>query len=346
VHASTHPGPTMASLPPIVTFAAPSGTGKTTLLEGVVRALVARGLRIGVVKHDAHRLKLDTPGKDSWRLRQAGAYRVVVASHDQIGVFAHSEGDSSLVGLVGAQLADMDLVLTEGFRRSTLPSLRVHRAAARVDEAWIGPEQVIAWVSDTPLERDVPVLPLEDPEAVASFIATTFLTPNSAATRCTLVVPLARDQDAAALAPLLTDPVWEGRVLAITSPHGPRPKVPWVVDLRPGDGVLGALLTGLAAANTPDILFVGPRHASAPMPLLQGLIKASAQERSALTVPFTARGPEPLCAVYGHGCLPAIHDALLSGERRMTGWWGPLRVRRVQPETWGPWDPQGLAFPA
>lgn len=70
----------MSRLAPIIAFAAPSGTGKTTLLEGVIRALVARGNRVAVLKSDAHRVVLDKPGKDSWRFSEAGAASVAVLS--------------------------------------------------------------------------------------------------------------------------------------------------------------------------------------------------------------------------------------------------------------------------
>ena len=55
----------MSMLPPILSFVAPSGTGKTTLLENVIKDLAARGLRVAVLKHDAHRLELDKHGKDT-----------------------------------------------------------------------------------------------------------------------------------------------------------------------------------------------------------------------------------------------------------------------------------------
>ena len=111
----------------MVTVAAPSGTGKTTLLEGVIAALVGRGYRVAVLKHDAHRLKLDTPGKDSWRFRQAGAWRVVVAGRAQLGLFSAVDGPVSLAGLADTLLDGADIVLTEGFRQAGLPTILVRR---------------------------------------------------------------------------------------------------------------------------------------------------------------------------------------------------------------------------
>ena len=47
---------------PVLGFAAYSGTGKTTLIEKLVVSLKAHGLRIAVVKHDAHRIDIDKEG--------------------------------------------------------------------------------------------------------------------------------------------------------------------------------------------------------------------------------------------------------------------------------------------
>ena len=82
----------MSMLPPILSFVAPSGTGKTTLLENVIKDLAARGLRVAVLKHDAHRLELDKQGKDTWRFRQAGAWRTVIAGEAQMAAFSAVDG--------------------------------------------------------------------------------------------------------------------------------------------------------------------------------------------------------------------------------------------------------------
>ena len=90
---------------------------------------------MAVVKHDAHRLVLDQPGKDSYRYRQAGAWRSVVASSKELGIFGSLEGAPSLGELAQQYLNSADIVLTEGFRSSTVPAIRVHRAAAE-DPSW------------------------------------------------------------------------------------------------------------------------------------------------------------------------------------------------------------------
>ena len=58
---------------PVLGFAAFSGTGKTTLLKQLIPQLAERGIRLGVIKHAHHNFDIDKPGKDSYRLRKAGA---------------------------------------------------------------------------------------------------------------------------------------------------------------------------------------------------------------------------------------------------------------------------------
>jgi len=324
----------------MITFAAPSGTGKTTLLEAVIAALVGRGHRLGALKHDAHKLKLDTPGKDSWRFRQAGAWRVLVASNTQMGIFSAVDGDTSLAGLVDRYLSDVDLVLTEGFRKARLPTLRVRRAAHRADDAWHEPANVVAEVTDAPRPgAALPQLPLNDPEAVADFIEQQWLSAHTPPESVTAILPLAQPAQGVRLSAARA--LLGERILAVTAPGvSAPPGVAAVTDIRPGLGPLGALLTGLAAADTPAVLFWGHRHRAAPPALLRGMLASA--PRHADVVPLVNAGRrEPLMALYSYRCLNAIKTALLSGEARMDGWWGQVRVHPVPEEAWRRWDPSG-----
>ncbi len=317
-------------LPPMIAFVAPSGTGKTTLVEGVLRVLAARGRRVGVIKHDAHRLELDRPGKDTWRFRQAGAWRAVIAGEEQLAMFSAVDGEVSLAGLVDAHLAGVDLVLAEGFRRSGLPAIRVHRTDARVDPNWQSPMRLIAWASDGQPQTTLPVLDLNDPTAVADFLEETLLRPEAALRRATLVLPAADPEvarQAAAAAARLSDGVG-GRTLLVLAPHVPAPPgVRAVHDLRPDLGPLGGLLTALAAADTPEVAYIGARHHGMSVEELRSLLTAGPVHADVVSRVFDGLA-DPLCAVYGHRCLTAIQGALLSGEPRMDGWWGQVRVHR------------------
>ena len=93
------------------------GSGKTTLIEKLIPALVARGLRVSTIKHTHHhRIELDVPGKDSHRHRVAGASEVIVASDTGWARLAARSSPATLTDLLG-QLHPVDVVLVEGFKQ-------------------------------------------------------------------------------------------------------------------------------------------------------------------------------------------------------------------------------------
>ena len=151
-----------------------SGAGKTTLLERLIPALKGKGLRVGVVKHDAHRFDIDHPGKDSHRLTVAGADTMMITSSEKLAMVKRHAGSPPIEELLERYFSDMDLVLVEGFRGSSLPKIEVHRKDFRRALICRGErnDPVLAAVaSDEPLDVDVPVLDLNDPGAIAEFIA-------------------------------------------------------------------------------------------------------------------------------------------------------------------------------
>ena len=88
---------------PYVSFSAKSGTGKTTYLEKLVACLKERGLRIALIKHDAHGFELDQPGKDSYRLREAGVDTMILSGPDQtVQISRHTAGEPSLKQLLSS----------------------------------------------------------------------------------------------------------------------------------------------------------------------------------------------------------------------------------------------------
>ncbi|NCQ34748.1 molybdopterin-guanine dinucleotide biosynthesis protein B [bacterium] len=106
---------------PVVGVCGFSGSGKTTLVEALVPRLARRGLAVAVVKHDAHGLTMDNPGKDSDRFFQAGA-TVVVHDPGQVVRRTHrAPGNEVLLAAVPDLLRDHDIVLVEGHKHTPLP---------------------------------------------------------------------------------------------------------------------------------------------------------------------------------------------------------------------------------
>lgn len=155
----------------MVSIVAKSDTGKTTLLEGVIPLLREKGVRVGVLKHHSHTSSFDVPGKDTYRLAGAGAVVVVGASAVQVAVFRQEDGSGDLDAVIRRHMADVDLVLIEGYRRGTYPKVEVHRRA-RSAEILCSVDELLALVTDTshPDLARVPQIPLDDYTTVAELL--------------------------------------------------------------------------------------------------------------------------------------------------------------------------------
>jgi len=156
-----------------LSFVAKSGTGKTTLLEKVIPHLKVRGYRVGVMKHDAHRFDIDHPGKDSHRLTVAGADTMLITSAEKLALVKKHSAPPTVEQILDAYFGEMDIVLTEGFKKSSLPKIELHRkerSPTLLCRGEVYDPTLIAVASDEPLELDVEVLDLNDAEAVADFI--------------------------------------------------------------------------------------------------------------------------------------------------------------------------------
>lgn len=152
-------------------FAASSGVGKTTLMERLIPLLVARGMRVSVIKHAHHGFDIDQPGKDSYRHRAAGATEVLVSSGVRWALM-HELRDAtepSLTDLM-ARLSPCDIVLIEGFKREPVPRIEVHREAAGVPLLYPHDPHIVAIASDVPLQAPLPVFALDDPGGLAEFM--------------------------------------------------------------------------------------------------------------------------------------------------------------------------------
>ena len=153
-------------------FAGYSGAGKTTLIEQLIPRFVARGLKVSLIKHAHHGFDIDRPGKDSWRHREAGCSEVLLTSN-QRWVLMHElrgEREPTLEEQIRL-LSPCDLALVEGYKTNDLiPKLEVYRPS--VGKPPIHPEHpnIVAVASDASIETALPLLDINDPDAIAGFI--------------------------------------------------------------------------------------------------------------------------------------------------------------------------------
>ncbi|MCF8158993.1 MAG: molybdopterin-guanine dinucleotide biosynthesis protein B [Burkholderiaceae bacterium] len=165
---------------PVLGFCAhSSGIGKTTLLTQLIPALIQKDLRISVVKHAHHEFDIDHEGKDSFKLRQAGAVQMMVASRQRWALMTelvrtlHTENEPNLVHLLAQMDCTLtDLVLAEGFKHEAIPKIEVHRAAFGSPLLASEDANIIAIATDTPLSIATPQIDLNDINSIAAFIHT------------------------------------------------------------------------------------------------------------------------------------------------------------------------------
>lgn len=149
-----------------------SGMGKTTLLERLVPELIGRGLRVSLIKHSHKNIEVDRPGKDSFRLRQAGCMEVLLLGSERWALMHELRGaaEPELDELLD-RLQDCDLVLVEGFKGGDFPKLEVWRAVAGTASLWPAWPGIIAIASDQAPPAGAPVrLDLADHKAIADFV--------------------------------------------------------------------------------------------------------------------------------------------------------------------------------
>ena len=151
-----------------------SGSGKTTLAEQIVSHLVGLGYDVATVKHAHHHFDADTPGKDSYRHRAAGARQVAVSSPARSVLFTEnlSGPERSLADLLAA-IAPADIVIVEGFKKSSIPKIEIHRAELAHPYLFSDDPLIIAIASNDPasLPADAPFsMDLDQPDSIVDFI--------------------------------------------------------------------------------------------------------------------------------------------------------------------------------
>lgn len=155
-----------------------SGVGKTTLLTSLIPVLREQGLRVSVIKHAHHTFDIDHPGKDSYRLRRAGAVQMLLGSRQRWALMTElptlpeqprqEPKLHQLLPHIDPALAD--LVLVEGFKQEAIPKIEIYRPALNKPLLADHDQHIIAVASDGPVTTALPVLDLNNPAEIAAFV--------------------------------------------------------------------------------------------------------------------------------------------------------------------------------
>ncbi|MBX9928263.1 MAG: molybdopterin-guanine dinucleotide biosynthesis protein B [Gemmatimonadaceae bacterium] len=173
--------------PPLLAIVGKKHAGKTTLTVRLASALGRRGWRIGTIKHGSHSFHLDPAQTDTYRhFHEGEAERVAMIAPDRFALVARWSEERSAREVADTHMADMDLVLCEGFKQSDLPKIEVHRRAAHAtplyDAALPHAASWRASVTDDPTcAIPGPRFLLDDPawcDALCDWVTTTFLPPR------------------------------------------------------------------------------------------------------------------------------------------------------------------------
>ncbi len=147
-------------------------SGKTTLVEKLVRHLTAQGLNIATVKHAHHSFDIDHEGRDSFRHRKAGASQVAVISKERTAIIHELKGqEPPSLNQVLAQLQPCDLVIVEGYKRDSHDKIEVRNVALNHPALAGDDPTVVAIAANGPIANaKVPVFDRDDVAALADFI--------------------------------------------------------------------------------------------------------------------------------------------------------------------------------
>ena len=170
---------------PIVSVVGNSSAGKTTFLEKLIRELKRRGYRVAAVKHDTHSFEMDQPGKDTYRLAEAGSDVVMISSPRKLALLEKVDEERSLDDLAAMVSDRVDVILTEGYRRAAKAKIEVSRRESG-SELVAPPQNLLALVTDQQFKLDVPHFGLDDASSVADLLERHFgLAPARAGTATT-----------------------------------------------------------------------------------------------------------------------------------------------------------------
>lgn len=159
--------------PPVFGVVGWKNSGKTTLMTNLIREFVDRGFVLSVLKHAHESFDVDHPGRDSFKMREAGASQVILSSPRRFAVMREL-GDAPEMTFeeLLAHAGPCDLVLVEGYKREAYPKIEIRRDGAASREPLSGAVPgVVAIVSDRPEDETeaLPVFPIGDTGRIVDF---------------------------------------------------------------------------------------------------------------------------------------------------------------------------------
>ncbi len=161
----------MTTAPKVISIVGHSGAGKTTLVEKLIRELCSRGVKVATIKHAHHKVELDTPGKDSFRYKDAGAVMSMLLTRDALQLVADAKTEREPQQLAQRFLGEADLVLAEGFSHAPGAKIEVLRRACDKPPRCAIEDGLVAIVTD--MDEVYPQLlhfGLEDVGGIVDFI--------------------------------------------------------------------------------------------------------------------------------------------------------------------------------
>ena len=160
--------------PPVFGIAGWKNSGKTTLAARLVTELTRRGYAVTAIKHAHQSFDIDRPGRDSYRLREAGARRVILSSPKRWALM-HELGDSPEIPFenILSEAGSCDVILVEGFKRESFPKIELRREGSASRQPLAGVPKIVAVASDRPGDEvgSLPIFHLDDIRGISDFIA-------------------------------------------------------------------------------------------------------------------------------------------------------------------------------
>lgn len=153
---------------PVISFVGRSNSGKTTYLIKLISELKKRGYKVAVIKHHHGDFNIDHPGKDTWRHAEAGADVVMISSPNKMAMIQKNQQELSLEDLI-CHISNVDLIITEGYKREEIPKIEVLRSAVSKDLV-CAERDLIAIVTDVQMAFSVPTFDLENVNKLADFL--------------------------------------------------------------------------------------------------------------------------------------------------------------------------------